>query len=906
VVVPSTARGGETIELGPDELRARAHAGSGTLRREAPPADRLKLQGGTLLLFKPGRPGGALTVRVPVPQSGPYRVSTRLVFGPWRDGRYGLYRLKADGVVLDRHFHGWYGRGTTPPYRLTWKNWGAVFLRQPSVTLTFEHDPARRGELLGIERLRLEPVAEDALSPEERQRRVPERPKAKPTDAAGAPLPPWFVEDPGHYVLAETTPASEHPIPQKPVTRATYLGWCERSGHIERDLRRRDHGPYGPRHALPSLAKFVASGERQYGQSVKEMLRNFHQWLKQQVEAKGMNSQYMHAPTCIGLELRHLRKGGLITPKDEKWIREMVLRLCRTVHVWGTPPTHWRGPMHRAQGEGVMKWLAVQWFPDAPEADAWRDYATKVWHDFWDVRDNPPNDTGYYFGILFPIALGVELMERTPSGQTPEEFFNDPAMRRIWDRLALTVSPDGLIVPYGAHGGWDSTAAQRIWTLELAAKYTGDGRYRFAAHRLMNGLLYYEERFRTYHILDGPFSTEQLAIAYLVADDSIPPVPLDPASCVLSHKETLRVNGKEGGQHYLKALDPAPDRAHICCNLIVTDKDVPFKLVFRSGWAPGDLFMLVDLFPRHEPMNPTGILGLTRHSVPFTQAISSKAVTDHHNMVMVEDLSGTATPVTNPNPHTVDAYYQQVAVERFADRKLATHAVVKVTDYTGFPMTQRREFFFVKNRFVVVRDASRFRERFLARVGPVWRTQRVAAAGEHWLNTYIAAPVASGNTRLNSLAVDLLVWHAPKEGARLEVLDQGKQDRKYAGSPLRTRYAWQGIVEPDQPLRFLQLYLPHDPRVPGRTLAEGIEVVLDAPGQTVLRLAAEKGREEWIVLNTPGKTIKTDALTTDARQLYLDLRDGKPQRAMLLDGTHLTVAGKSLWKQDKRGDWVRE
>jgi len=725
--------------------------------------------------------------------------------------------------------------------------------------------------------------------------------------SAGEALPGWFIEDPGHIVLAHTRPAEDpqNAIPQRPVSRATYLAWCERSGHIERDLRNRKHGPYGPRHSLPSLAKFVATGDRKYGESVKEMLRDFGVWLKKEVAKQGWNAQYMHAPTALGIELRYLRKGGLITPDDETWVKEMILLLNRTVHVWGGDNSFWRGPMHRSQGEGVMKWLAAHWYPDAPEAPAWKAYAKTVWRDFWDYRDNPPNDTGYYFGILFPLVLGVELMERTPSGQTPKEFFNDPGMKRIWERLMFTVSPDGAVVPYGAHGGWDSTAGQRIWMLELAAHYTGDGRYRFAAHRLMNCLIYHEDKLRTQHILDGPFSTEQLALAYVLADESIQPVVPSPASCLLGHKEVLRVNGKKGAAHYLKDLDPAPDKAHVCCNLIVTDKELPFKLVFRSGWEPGGLFMLVDLFTRHEPMNATGILGLTRHGVPFTQAVYSKAVTDFHNMLMVEDLSGTATPVVNPNPNTVDAYYQDVRVEPFSDHALATHAVVSVKDFTGFPMTNAREFMFLKNRFVVVKDVASFRERFLARVGPTWKTQRISAAGDHWLNTYMDAPIAAEKIRLNSLAFDLLIVHAPKAGAEEEVVQVAKPGANYAYVPLRTRYAWRGIVEPGKPLGFAQVLLPHSPLRPAAELAAAVSFPVDTPEQTVVRVAAEKGREEWVVLNSSRAALTAGKLATDARAAYLDVRDGKTARALLIDGTFLALDGKDIHRLANRGNWEK-
>jgi len=888
------------LDLTAARLLPLADPRGGSASLVTPPPEKFQNRKSEVLLFKPTPDDPVLTLRLPVPNDGYYRIQTHLVFGPWREGPYGMYRAKADGVELDGYFHGWYGRGPGYLLGLQEKNWGAVFLRKPSVDLSFHLDTKQAGDLLAIERVRLEPAEAAKLTDADRARRVPERAKAEQTPARR-------IEDPTHTVRAQLQPADDpkNAIPQRPVTRQTYLDWCDRSGHIERDLKSRDHGPYGPRHALPSLAKFVATGERRYGESVKEMLRAFAKWLDAEVKKTGMNSQYMHEPTLIGIELRFLRKGGLIAPEDEAWIKEMILLLNRTVHVWGTPETHWRGAMHRAQGEGVMKWLAAQWYPDAPEAKAWKDYAQTVWDDFWPYRDIPPNDTGYSFGVLFPLVLGPELMEKTPSGQTPKEFFNDPEMKKIWERLMFTVSPDGAVIPYGAHGGWGSTAGERIWMLELAARYTRDGRYRFAAHRLMNYLIYQEAPLRTHHILDGPYSTEQIALAYLFANESIAPVQPDARSMILTHREVLRVNGKKGAAAYLRNLDPAPDRAQICCGLICTARELPFKLIFRSGWRPGDLFMLVDLFPRHEPLNVSGIAGLVRFAVAFTQAFPSKRLTDFLNMLMVEDLSGTATAVTNPNPNTIDAYYQDVEVPEFSDHALATHAVVRVKDYTGFPMTNQREIFFIKNRFVVVKDVAEFRERFLTRLGPTWQTQRITAAGPNWLNTYMAAPLAAEKTNLLHPSYDLLVFHAPQADRRLDVAEIAKPGESYAYAPLRTRYVWQGIVEPGKPVAFTQILLPHSPLQPAAELAAGIKVRLDTPEQTALCVAAEKGREEWIVLNAAGSPLKADTLETDAKQLYLDLREGQLARALMIGGSFLARAGKDLHRQPGRGVWEK-
>ena len=168
-------------------------------------------------------------------------------------------------------------RGPARPYALQWHPWGVVELRKPMVELAFHQDPREVGELLGVVRVRLEPVDASRLTEAQRnptvaRRRIATSEPSKPGLELTVP-----IDDPARRAearqLADKDPRST--VPQTPVNRATYLAWCERSGHIERDLRNRKHGPYGPRHLLPSLAKYVASGERRYGESVRDMLRDF-------------------------------------------------------------------------------------------------------------------------------------------------------------------------------------------------------------------------------------------------------------------------------------------------------------------------------------------------------------------------------------------------------------------------------------------------------------------------------------------------------------------------------------------------------------------------------------------------------------------------------------------------------
>lgn len=737
-------------------------------------------------------------------------------------------------------------------------------------------------------------------------------PAGTPGSAVERIAPPtYYMQDLDRY--NRPTPDAYHrPWKEQPVTRETYMKWLDESGHL-RYADSPQHGVYGPRHLMPVLAKYVQTGDAKYGQACLAMLKDYEQWMRAAVKKDGWHSNYMHEPTLLGLYARHLSQGGLLDPQRDPWFKDLILFMNRTIHVWGTAEDCWRGPMHRAQGEGLMKALAVAWYPDAPEAAEWKAYSEKVWSDFWPYRDNPANDTGYYYGTTFPLLLGAELLNR-------QEVFRDPDMRRTWERLLWEVTPDGAICPYGAHGGWNSSAGQRIWMLELLAARTGDGRYRFAAHKLMNYLLYQQERYLTQHILAGPESTEQIAIAYLLADDSLQPVAPDSGSRVIHRKETLRLRDKAAAAKYLQELDPRPDKAKICCGLIVTDQALPAKLVLRSGWNQGDLFALVDLFPRHDPLNVTGIVGLTRWGAPLTQTFSAKGSSDE-NRLAVEDLGGTAPLRFNTDPSLSDAYYQQVGIPEFADMKGATFATVKVTDYQGFPLKLTREFLFIKNRFLVARDLPEFEEAFFAQVGPVWNTQNIGPQlGDTWANTFLSSPRAQG-VGLHTPPQDLLVYFTPQPNCKLQVQDRTAVDPRAADMPAQLRYTWRGTTQPGQKLLFTQVYYPHAPSVkrvfsnaPGATRpadllgtagADGIQVLLDTREATVLRFTLDPDRVEWLVSNPAGQTVTAHGLSTDARYLYVDLSQGQVRSICAVEATLAAVDGQDLFRRGERGNFEK-
>lgn len=914
---PVAASGTDDGKLA-EELLALSRAPNGRVYIIEPARDQMLRtngeQAGKVMLFFPEQQGAALTISLPVKTAGYYRIHARHVYGAWFQGRYGNYQLAADGVPMPGKCHGWYGPDGPPKHwpkaktHLNDVDWGVVHLEPPHVDLAFRSADAG---LLGVARILLEPVEPSQLTPEEKARRVPER---RAEQAGGKPAKVLgsnsrFMEDISRYDARLR--ADKNQIQPASVTRQSYVDYIYPESTYGANAIRTgpDRAQYGVRHAFPALVHYDAKNDKELGVGIKRTLRLYGEKIRQTVKDEKWHSHYMHDPVLLCLYRKVFREHNDWSADDEQWFKGLYVFMCRTVHVWDTPPDYWRGPMHRSTGEAIMKLLAVKMYPDIPEAAAWAEYGRRQWQDWWDCRDNPINDINYFCGQVFPIAIGSHLLGR-------EEVFTDPGMRKFWDRLIHMTTPDGAVIPFGPAWGWNSHAGERLMFLEIAAAHTGDGRYRFVAHRIFNYLLYQQEVTKTQHMLDH-FSQLGVAVAYFLGDHRIQPIEPEAGSVLLHHAETLRVRDKEGALAYFQDLDPDPLKAQICCGLICTKQQLPFKLCLRSGWSPGDLYMLVDLFPRHEPMNVGGVLGMVRYNAPFTQGPDSKALTDWVNMFRVEDLSGTATTVVNPNPHTRDAYYMDVTVPAMKDAKTATYAVVRVKDYNGYPMTLEREFFFVKNRFCIVRDTARFRESFLARFGPNWLTQNAGPQiGDHWANTYFSKPYAF-DVPHHAPPMDLLVYHAPHDERQLVIGDDTADVRRMRVS-FTVQYVQEGVVEADAPYCFTHLLLPGMPTrnpvrsnapgaasredILGQYMAAGVSVLADNTEHSVWRIRSDEDREEWIVLNPAGKELDIAGLKTDARQAYIDLRSCAATRAFVLSGTRVTIGKTTVFESAQRTD----
>ena len=715
------------------------------------------------------------------------------------------------------------------------------------------------------------------------------------------------MPDLGHY---QAVAPESLTVPRSPVTRKDYVDFVR--PQAAQFLSGPDRGGYGPRHVLPALAVYALDGDPALGEGIKKTLRHYADWVSDSIRKEGGVFSLEGSYLCA-LEFRELRKRSQMTPEDERWAKDLFLKLRQYQFAWRPNDGLWRGQQHRSQAQGVNHALAAALYPDEPDAPEWKAYADKVWGDWWNFRDIGCNDINYFFGILERVCCAAELLNRT-------EVFTDPQVQEfIWNRLLFEVTPDGAVPPYGAHLGYNSHAGNRILALELAAKYTKDGRYRWVAHRLFN---YGHARgFSPGQQHARAISEESVALASVVCDDSVAPVEPEGGSHLLKRKETVRLTDEQAKQMF-------PDAGGVDCNMYMSQEVMPAKLAFRSGWKPGDMFMLVECYPRHDPLNPTAILGFERYSSVFAMATYEKFVS-RENAVRIEDLSGQATYLgkkawkgRKEPPTGWDG--MQVTVPEFSDHRDATHAQVHVTRYMGFDAAQDREFLFVKNRFVLVRDDTVFDDTFRTRVGPVWNTQNIGpTSGQNWLNTWFTAHWFQGCLLYTNPPWDLLVYHSPKPDRKLTV--RNRTDEGYAGDvPYSTRYSWDGDVAPGTRVQFVTVLLPHAPTPHPEELADGIQVLLDEPGAAAVAIS---GSNECAValLNGEGKPTKLaprsgsgptpliSSVATDARRLYiLASAEGgtpaagrKPDQILALDATFLVVDGREYFRRPVRGKWER-
>ena len=695
--------------------------------------------------------------------------------------------------------------------------------------------------------------------------------RARPT----AVLPPgrsgqYYTDDPARYRLPHLL------IRERQVTRQDYLARAKANmegvmGYNPHQFKRawRWAHTYG----VAAAVLYKATGQKRYADYAKAAWDSSLRWSR---KGTAFHFMYVH---MIKIMADVMRETGVFTEQDDPEIREHIVnwahKACWGCYGWKANPWR-RGAGHSSLGPAVARGLAALYYPDVTDAAFWKKYCEATFNDSWRFRDNIYNDTNYQPLWFFHMTMYGHL------GKRPE-VFTDREIRKVWDRYLYYMHPMGAHPSIGDGQGWNQEFHKYVLLFEMLARYTKDGRYKWAAHRLFQ---YAEDRidgWATNHIVHH-HSAFFYALAWLLADDSVAVKEPDPASRVLMRKELIHAAREK--------LDPG----HQIYQYKPGAGEIADKVMLTSGHDRDGLWAMVECCPHaghNQPGDTTAILSLVdKTSVLLASPVGRNPA--NHNRLQVEDLTGLAPPRQT----------ETTTVPTFVNGKSATGAVIRVTGYDHLPVTVERRILFVKQRMMLVRDTATFEVPFLVRMGPAFNHQNVGPqCGETWTNSYVNSLWAyRGTQRWRNPVRDVLVYHAPRPDTRLRVTDFAR-DGALLTNPLRVRYTWQGLPTTGRVEEFTTLVLPHKPvRDVAKWVRDHVSLVLNTPGQTAFRVTSRPPREweELVVMNRGGRTLQAGDLKTDAHMLFLAARRGQCKHLFATDASFVEWKGKTLTQSAKR------
>lgn len=525
--------------------------------------------------------------------------------------------------------------------------------------------------------------------------------------------------------------------------------------------------------------------------------------------------------------------------------------------------------------------------PIDPRVIEYTDYHDKV---IGNVGDADDASAGYHW-VFFDAAIGIYFF----TGDW-DAFRKIPGFQKTLSRYMEMASPSGAVPQFASCNGWQMVG-ETMWAYELMSAVTKEGRYRWTSHRIAEYLYnHLDYKANQYHL---PYdeARNNFVMAYLLADDSVKPVPPTTASR-LTWRHPMRklseqeVRERPGSWYY--RMDGT--------------KWIPDKVVLNSGNNPNDLWGLVELLPMagHGGELPGSLIALVQNDAALLAGQGYYENTpDYQNTMWVEDLDGLTT----------DQQIIDTTVPIFVDDPAFTYLRVKTDRYEHLPITYTRDLFFFKNGFVVLKDRVKFNTTMKVRLGPCIQTRDLGPqCGANWYNTYYqelyytGLGLGRGVQVIQNPAWDLLAYFTPRPEYKQTMVDRFKEN-PYRDSPVQLRQLWSGMAKTGQEFTFTTVLLPHTPTMTPADLLNPpadakdvprIEVVRDDNDVTVLKVISEAGgynprNVTYLLLNTSGQTAKTDLLESDGLLAVVNCnKDGKVLSRAVVGGTSVRFQGENL------------
>jgi hypothetical protein len=522
---------------------------------------------------------------------------------------------------------------------------------------------------------------------------------------------------------------------------------------------------------------------------------------------------------------------------------------------WGTHNRTWSRYMMLKVARAVAE---EDGKPVDPRVVEYTDYHDKLVGWTGDSDDASAN----YHWVFLDAALGWYLYT-----QDWEEFKRNNFPQTVL-RYVDMVAPSGACPQFAASSGWHEVG-MGMWLLELVSTATRDGRFRWAAQRMAE---YYYNHFAErplqswgiyYGVLDN------FAMAYVLADDTVEPVPYSPQSRVTWRHPFVptapEVLAAHPGKVAPESMDPYTW--------------LPDKVVLSSGNDPNGLWGLLELVPKagHGGEIPGNFIALLRYGSALLSGQGYYEKTpDLQNLLWINE-ENLKTARTGALLDT------QVPI--FVEDPAYTFVRVRTTNFQRLPVTYTRDLLFVKNGFVLVRDRARF-EAALENVslGPCWQTRDLGPqCGENWFNTYYSklnygsAGLGKDVHTYRNPAWDLLIYFTPRPDRTQTVLDR-YDENPFRNSPIQLRQVWTGDVEAGQEIVFTTVLLPHAPVFKPRELLEPaqpdapryLEVLADTDRLAAVRVWCDLNplsgirNQICVMLNDTGDYAEAGPIATDA------------------------------------------
>ncbi|HEY3417710.1 MAG TPA: hypothetical protein VGM23_12570, partial [Armatimonadota bacterium] len=550
---------------------------------------------------------------------------------------------------------------------------------------------------------------------------------------------------------------------------------------------------------------------------------------------------------------------------------------------WGTHNRIW----HRYCLLKVARQVAEEdGKPVDPRVIAYTDYHAKLLES---TGDDDDASSGYNWGWFhYPLAIYFHQGDLQP-------LLTNPGFIKTITRYAEAISPGGVMPTYGADGSWPSVG-ESIWTFELMASLTRDGRYRWIAHRVAECIYNYLYADATQYHMPADGMKALFLMGYFYADDSVVPTPPSDTSRLI-------------WRHPLVEVPAAMQKGHPGWGMMMDAKQwIPEKLVLSTGNDASGLWGLIELLPLagHGGSLPGNLITLIKQDSALLagQGYFEQSA-NFQNILWVEDLDGL---VALPQPAAV-------TIPVLTDDPAFTFLRVQTTSYQQLPLTYTRDVLFSKMGFAVVKDRAKFDSTLKVRLGPCFQTRNMGPqCGDNWFNTYYDEMYTTGlglgrgvQSYINP-PWDLLVYFSPRPGRKLTVHDTYPEN-PFRQSPIRLRQEWAGMTAPGQEITFTTVLLPHAPTFTPQDLLQPpteakdtphIQILRDDDAVTVMKVITT-GDDPWghtryehlVMFNASGMLVKVGPLESDAQMVIVRLsRDGLSveDRAMI-GGTILRVNG---------------